>query len=138
MAFNQNLSSGLVKFTFTDEDGDVFAYFRMNPTDVRLVERAEGLQRFFEAVGKKTDNLTIQDVISLNSEIEDKICAFLGYDARSELFGMMSATTILPDGNIFAMVVFEAITKAINPEIEKRAQKMRDAVSKYTAKYDRV
>ena len=62
----------------------------------------------------------------------------LGYDARDSIFGEVSAATVLPNGDLFAMVVLDTIAKAVKSESEKRAKKSDDAVKKYTAKYDGV
>ena len=133
---NTNFNSGLMKFTFTDTDGDVFASFKLNPADVRLAGRCEEIAKYFEDRQKLVpENADASDMVKLDEEIEEKICYLLGYDARSTLFGMMSASTILPDGNMFVIRVMERIKEAIGPELRKRKQNMQKAVSKHTAKY---
>lgn len=131
-----NLGSSLLKFTFSDSDGDVVASFRMNPADVKLAARCMEVAKYFECKkGSYPQNATLEDVVKYNDEIEEKICYLLGYDARESLFGLMSATTILADGELFAVKVMNKITEAVKPELAKRNQKMQAAVAKHTAKY---
>lgn len=131
-----SINSGLMKFTFTDTDGDVFAFFKLNPTDVRLAGRCEEIAKYFEERGSNLpQNVSMADMVRWDDELEEKICYLLGYDARSTLFGMMSATTILPDGDLFVVKVMRRIQEVIGPEVRKRKQNMQKAVNRHTAKY---
>lgn len=129
------ISTGKMKFTFTDEDGDVFSAFRLNPSDVNLAKRC---QEVAEQFGQQKDRQlsTIEDAVAYNTELEEKISYILGYDAKAAVFGEVSATTVLPSGELFAAVVLDTIAKAVEPEIKKRNQKMSEAVEKYTGKYE--
>lgn len=129
------ISTGKMKFTFTDEDGDVFSAFRLNPSDVNLAKRC---QEVAEQFGQQKDRQlsTIEDAVAYNTELEEKISYILGYDAKAAVFGEVSATTVLPSGELFAAVVLDTIAKAVEPEIKKRNQKMSEAVAKYTGKYE--
>ena len=135
-AINENISTSLLKFTFSDEEGEVIASFRMNPADVKLAQRCNEISTFFEELRDNTpENATLEDAVHLNYELEDKICYLLGYDAKQSLFGLISATSIMGDGNMFVVHVMDQIIKAVGPEIKKRQQAMAKAVSKHTAKY---
>lgn len=135
-AINSNLASSLLKFTFTDGDGEVVASFRMNPADVKLAQRLQEMQGYFDKLEKNTpENATLDDVIRFNDELEENICKLLGYDARQALFGFVSATSIMEDGNMFIVHVMNVIQEHVFPEIRKRQQSMADAVAKHTAKY---
>ncbi|MGM9628353.1 MAG: hypothetical protein ACI3V4_09740 [Faecousia sp.] len=131
---NSVIDTGKMTFTFTDEDGSVFASFRLNPADVGVANRWAEVADFF---GKRQDNeiSSIADVARLNDELEEKICYVLGYDARESIFWEVSATTVLPSGEMFAMVILEAVANAVKPELEKRNKKSEAAIAKYTAKY---
>lgn len=137
-AINKSVSSSLMKFTFSDEDGEVVASFRMNPADIKLVQRCQEVSAFFEDLRDKTpDNATLEEAAQFNDEMETKICYLLGYDAKQSLFGLLSATSIMEDGNLFVVHVMDQILKAVGPEIKKRQQAMAKAVSKHTAKYQK-
>ena len=137
---NTGIGSAFLKFRFTDEDGDVVSSFRMNPADIKVAIRAEEVSKYLEE--KKTalsGNMTAADMAVFNDELEEKICYVLGYDARSELFrAPLTATTILPSGDLFAVAVMDKIVEAAKPEIEKRRANMEKAAAKYTARYDGV
>ncbi len=130
---NTNISSGRLKFTFTDDDGEVFSFFRMNPADVNLAKRCKEVANEMD---KTPINLeSVEDAAAFDKLMGDKICYILGYNAKEDVFGEITASTILPSGDVFALVVLDAIGQAVQPEIEKRANKMAGAVSKYTSKY---
>lgn len=133
---NTGLNSGLMKFTFTDTDGDVIASFRLNPTDIRLAKRCEEALAYFQEMQQKARDMREADLYKFNEELEEKICTMLGYNARETLFCELSATTILPDGDLFALKVLETVAQAVAPEVKKRTAAMEKAVAKYTAKYE--
>ena len=131
-----NIGSALLKFKFRDEDGEIISSFRINPADVKLAKRCAEVSGYFEDLHKRIpENATIDDVIKFNDELEEKICYLLGYDAKQSLFGQMSATTIMPDGNLFAVHIVDNIVQAVGPEVNKRQQAMAQAVAKHSAKY---
>lgn len=136
MKANKRFNTGVITFTFTNEDDEVFSSFKMNPTDINLVKRAEEVSDFFNGKALNVgENATAAEIAAINEEIEEKINYLLGYDARDEIFGEITATTVSEDGEIFANVLFEFILEKIEPEIEKRKQKMQEGINKYTERY---
>lgn len=134
---NTNLGSSILKFTFTDDDGEVVASFRLNPADVRLAGRVQEAAIFFrKAAQSAPEQATAADILKYNNDVEEEICRVLGYDARESLFGFMSATTILADGEMFAQKILKRIEEAVLPEIQKRKSALAAAVKKHTAKYE--
>ena len=135
-AIDTKLGSALVKFTFSDDDGDILASFRVNPTDPKIVQRLNEVKDYFADQEKNTPEFaTIDDVIELNDEIEEKICYILGYDARESLFGQISATTVMSNGTMFVTVIVDKIASCIPEEMNRRQKSMSNAVKKHTAKY---
>lgn len=135
MAINSNLGGALLHFTFSDGD-EVISSFRINPGDLKLVQRFQAASAFFDNLEKNVpENATFEDIVQLNDNVERKICEVLGYDARESLFGRISATTILPDGNLFVSLVLDKIAEHAVPEIQKRNKAMVGAMEKHTAKY---
>ena len=134
---NTNLGSSILKFQFTDDDGKVVASFRLNPADVRLAGRVQEAANFFrKAAQSAPEQATAADILKYNNDVEEEICRVLGYDAHQELFGFMSATTILEDGEMFAQKILKKIEEAVLPEIQKRKAALAAAVKKHTAKYE--
>ena len=135
-AINTSVGSSLLKFTFSDADGEVVASFRMNPADIKLAQRCQEVQEYFANLHNNTpESATLEDAVKLNDELESKICYLLGYDAKQSLFGLISATSIMGDGNLFAVTVMDKIVENVGLEIQKRKQSMAAAVAKHTAKY---
>lgn len=137
---NTGIGSTFLTFTFSDEDGEVLSSFKMNPADIKVAVRSEEVSKYLdERKAALSGRMTMADMAEFNDELEEKICYVLGYDARSELFkAPLTATTILPSGDLFAVLVMEKIVEAVKPEIEKRRANMEKAAAKYTGKYDRV
>lgn len=137
---NTGIGSAFLKFTFSDDDGDIVSSFKLNPTDIKVAVRCEEVSDFMAEKREAMDGkLSASDMAKFNDELEEKLCYVLGYDARNELFkAPLTATTIMPNGELFAVVVMNQIVEAVAPEIEKRKAKMEQAAQKYTGKYDRV
>lgn len=136
MNINVKINTGIIKFTFSDEEGDILAHFRMNPTDVNLFKRLEEVSGYFESRKNKAPTLvSVEDLVKYNKELEEKIDYLLGYNASESLFDNITATTITSDGEIFGILVFEIISEKARPEMQKRKQKMIAAADKYTEKY---
>jgi hypothetical protein len=135
MSKNISIGSAFLKFTFTDEDGEVFSSFRLNPADIKLGQRCQELAAYFSSLSERIpQTATVEEAVKFNDEMEDKICYLLGYDAKQSLFGQISATSIMADGNMFAVHVMNQIVDAVGPEIEKRKNAIKKA-EQYTAKY---
>lgn len=137
---NTQLDDGLFTFTFSNSKGEVFSSFLMNPTDINIAVRCEEAADYFAAREKEASGVMgAAQMAKLNAELEEKLVYVLGYDARPTLFkAPMTATTILPTGDLFAVVILETIKKAVEPEIRKRGERMQKAAAKYTDKYERV
>ena len=102
----------------------------MEPKTYEIVDSVEKLH---EALPEQH---SMDDLVKLNDEMEEKICYLLGYNARQSLFGMISATSIMADGKLFVVTVVDVITKNIAPVVKKRVEAMAAAVEKHTAKYE--
>lgn len=134
---NTSISSSLMTFNFRDEDDTVVASFKMNPADVKLAKRCEELAAYFEKLHEALpEQHSMDDMVKLNDEMEEKICYLLGYNARQSLFGMISATSIMADGKMFVVTVVDVITENIAPVVKQRVEAMAAAVEKHTAKYE--
>lgn len=134
---NTNISSGLLKFTFTDSDGKIFAHFLMNPADAALCARCDEVSAFFEdAQNAMPESPTSSDIAKYGETLKEKLDYLLGYKASETLFsGLVSPLTVTENGDLFALVVLETIVNAVEPEIRKRKKKMEKAIAKYTEKY---
>lgn len=135
--WNKSVSqmSGQVRLTLVD-DGEIVATLKINPADIKVAARAQEVRDTFDSIADiLTEDATLEDVVKFNDAVEEKICYLLGYDAKQTLFGQISATSVLMDGNLFVTHVMEKINELILPEINKRKQTMAQAVAKHTAKY---
>jgi len=134
---NTKIDDGILTFTFTNNQNEIFASFRLNPTDVNIAARAEEVSAFFEKMEETVKNVAFaKEAAKLNELIQDKINYLLGYEASKDLFREpITATTVFGNGQMFANIVLDKVADAIAPEIEKRRKKMQAEVDKYTEKY---
>lgn len=134
---DMNIGASLTKFTFSDADGDVFASFKMNVADARIIGKCHEIAEFFKDQSNHPPAASAGEAMAqLDKLVEDKFCYLLGYDCRQSLFGFMSPTTILADGEMFAVKVLERISEVVGAELKKRGEARAKAVSKHTAKYN--
>ena len=134
---NTKIDDGILTFTFTNNQDEIFASFRLNPTDVNVAARAEEVSEFFENLEDSVKDVkSTKEAAKLNELIQDKINYLLGYEASKDLFKEpITATTVFENGQMFANIALDKVADAIAPEIEKRKKKMQAAVNKYTEKY---
>ena len=134
---NTKIDDGILTFTFTNNQNEIFASFRLNPTDVNIAARAEEVSAFFEKTEETVKNVTsAKEAAKLNELIQDKINYLLGYEASKDLFREpITATTVFGNGQMFPNIVLDKVADAIAPEIEKRRKTMEAEVDKYTEKY---
>ena len=134
---NTKIDDGILTFTFTNNQNEIFASFRLNPTDVNIAARAEEVSAFFEKMEETVKNVaSAKEAAKLDELIQDKINYLLGYEASKDLFREpITATTVFGNGQMFANIVLDKVADAIAPEIEKRRKKMQAEVDKYTEKY---
>jgi hypothetical protein len=128
------VATGIQTYTFTDENDHVFASFRLNPTDINLAKRALEVGEYFEHL-KDTAPETVEELAAMNNEMEQKISYVLGYEA-SDIFGEVTATTVFPDGTVFAILVADTIIEAVQPALQDRAKTIQKKSAKYLEKYE--
>ena len=132
------IDDGFQTFTFSNADGEVISSFRVNPTDVNLMGKCEEVSAFLTEQQKKIEegNNSISDIVSINAMLEEKVNYMFGYNASNTLFRPpLTATTVLPDGELFLSLVLDRVYEVIKPEVEKRRAAAVRAAEKYTAKY---
>lgn len=133
----KQVDDGVLTFEFTNNAGDVFSSFKINPTDIRMIARCEEVSRKLETIREDAPEMgTAADIAKYNDLIEEQLNYMLGYDAAKGLFiPPMTATTILPSGQIFAFLIMDTVIDLIRPELEKRQQRMESTMDKYLSKY---
>lgn len=131
----QDAVTGIMKFAFLDEDGETVASFRINPMDAKLANRLEEVSRFFaEQAENAPTAASMEDVVRYTDTLEEKIVYVIGKTGK-DVFSVLSGTTVMPTGNLFAVDILQQIYDAVAPVIQERKQKMHAAMLKHTAKY---
>lgn len=128
-----NVGSALTRIEFKDEDGIVLGFLKINLTDVRLVGKLTECAEFFKNYTFTGKN--IEELARIDRDVAEKFCYVLGYDCTETLFGVLSPTTILDDGNMFAISVLNKISEVFSTEVKEKAAARAAAMRKYTQKY---
>lgn len=128
-------NSGFQIFNFRDEDGELITSFKINPSDIGLMARCEEVSAFFEKEKAfLEDAQTPQQMLEINNVIENKINYLLGTE---DVFKKpLTATTVMPDGIIFAELLMNTVLSVVKPEIEKRNKAKKERLDKYVSKYE--
>lgn len=128
-----NVGSALTRIEFKDEDGIVLGFLKINLTDVRLVGKLTECAEFFK--NYKFTGKNIEELARIDRDVAEKFCYVLGYDCNETLFGVLSPTTIMDDGNMFAISVLNKISEVFSTEVKEKAAARAAAMRKYTEKY---
>lgn len=123
------------KILYRDGDGEIIAFVKINPADNRLPSRLRDFAVKAKQKAKTAGSESIDALGQCDDAISDLFCELLGYDCRKTLFGIVSPTTVLDDGRLFAACVLEDIKSVAKPELEKAARARRAAIEKHLQKY---
>lgn len=129
MQNNTQIDTGSITFTFTNKDGEQFAWLKLNPTDPRMAGKCKNMADAFMVANEEVTSHAQWEEL-----VEDKFCDFLGYDCKKSLFGRIAATDIMADGRCFASHVLDVLAEHIGPEIRKRRAQL---LARHTAKYQK-
>lgn len=130
------IKSGLIKRELIDEDGDVVASYKLDPTDVKLAMRLEECSEFFEKFGKNLPkNSGLKELFEFNRQIEEKIDYILGKDASKSIFSEYSAVSFDDNGTMFIEKVYECLKKDLEGVLNSRAKAMSRRAEKLAKPY---
>ena len=74
---NTNIDDGILNFTFTNNEGEVFSSFKLNPTDINVAARAEEVIEYFKQFEDSIQKATSgKEMAELNrSKTKSTICS---------------------------------------------------------------
>lgn len=135
MAENITMNVGEVLTTIIvkDSGGITVGAMRVNLFDVRLVSRLQEIAEFLR--GFRPAGNGIERMMAMDVALEDKFCYLLGYDCRAELFGVLSPTSILPDGEMYTIRILQTIEENFADKIKERAEARAAVLDKYLQRY---
>lgn len=130
-----NVGDALTVLEITDSTGTVLGTAKLNLFDIRMAARIGEIAEFFKQY--KYEGFGSEQLMVLDAALEDKFCYLLGYDCRRSLFGVLSPTTILPDGEMFTMRIIRTISESFSAQVKTRAQERAKLVAQYAQKYQK-
>lgn len=131
------IDDGLKRFTFTNNNNEVFAEFLFNPADTSIIDRYDAVVETFNKIEIKGE--TSEDIENYVKELSETFKAQFDYllnrDNRDGLFKTYSPVTVFANGDFFAEVILKQVGKIIENELNIRLQKKAKRIEKYTKKY---
>ena len=131
------IDDGLKRFTFSNNDGEVFAEFSFNPADTSIIERYEDVVEAFNKIeikGENGDEMK-ESILAISDTFKEQFNYLLNRDVSEGLFKVYSPITIFANGDFFAEVILTQVAKIIEKEYDVRLQKKAKKIEKYTKKY---
>jgi len=139
---NVVIKTGIKLITFSDDSlteilgTPVFSKFRINPTSIKLAERALETASYFENF-HYPDSGKAEDVFAINRELADKISYILGYDSNEEVFGVFAPLDQdTKTGKFFIEIIVDKIMEIVEPALKERQEAMQKRADNYTKKYE--
>lgn len=136
-AQNIVIDDGLKRFTFSNNNDEVFAEFYFNPSDTSIIDRYDDVVDAFNKIELKGENdKEIEEYIKTLSEtFKEQFDYLLNRDNREGLFKVYSPVTVFASGDFFAEIILRQVKKIIEQELNVRLQKKAKKIEKYTGKY---
>lgn len=131
-----SVGAALTRIEFTDDDGILCGFLKINLTDIRLAKRLEDIAEYFSNYQFSGDSA--ERLQELDKALVQKFSYLLGYDCETTLFGVLSPTSITGSGEIFANFVIHEISEVFDQQIKEKAAARAAAMKKHTEKYERV
>ena len=131
-----SVGAALTRIEFTDDDGILCGFLKINLTDIRLAKRLEDIAEYFSNYQFSGDSA--ERLQELDKALVQKFSYLLGYDCETTLFGVLSPTSITGSGEIFANFVIQEISEVFDQQIKEKAAARAAAMKKHTEKYERV
>ena len=131
---------GTKTYDLVNQDGKLLGQLTFNPSDTNIVERhAEVMKQLLnmkEDFSKTVRETTIsEDLAEIDRIVYEKIDYLLNADVSKTLISIMGPFSPLANGQFFIENVMDAIGKVIQADTEKQSKKIRQKISKHTAKY---
>lgn len=123
------------KIEVRSTSGETMGFFYFNPADVDLERRCRIVSKRMQEISEAIRKGNSEEVWELNDKVRKQMEFLLGESAADTLFKYNSPLAIMPNGNIYAVYVFDIISKFIAEEVKARAQRSKKMIEKYTKKY---
>lgn len=128
------LDTGLVDIELKDTKGNEIGTFSFNPTDIDIVKRfQESIKRLEEI--SIPDKANYYDILNASEEIKKEFDYILNANCSQAIFGKLNPLTSVGNGDYYFEIVLEKIGGVIEKTLDKRLEKKRAKIKKYTDKY---
>lgn len=128
-----NVGDVLTPVEVADADGIIIGRAKINVLDDRVASRMRDLVDYIR--GYPFEGMDAQKRVSLDKSLEAKFCYLFGYDCRATLFGVLRPTDTTGSGEMFALMIVNALNKNLPQKMKERAEARAQAIEKYAEKY---
>ena len=132
------IDDGAKEYTFKNLHGEVFAKFCFNPTDTGILDRYEGVVKFFEGIANSIASVAEDDMETeikrLDKCIKEQFDLLCGKNVSDGLFSVYAPMTLFANGDFYAEVALDKISSFIEKEMNVRLEKKKARIRKDIAK----
>lgn len=134
------ISTGFKTYDICNQNGKLLCQISFNPHDTNIIDRHKKVLEELDKLKKNVAaNMSKKMTVEYLKEIEDIIYKQIDYlinaEVSSELFSIMGAFSITPNGNLFVEEILDMIGGIIESETGKRVKKIKTKIQKHTSKY---
>lgn len=125
------------KIEVKNSDGELLGFFYFNPADVDMLRKCKEAENSLNGIMEEVKkDKTEENLEKLNTEIRKQVEAITSKEAGDIFFKYNSPLSIMADGAMYGLYVFNIICKFIEGEVGDRSNKMKEKFNQYTAQYD--
>lgn len=129
-----NVGDVMTRFEIRDAEENMIGTFRANLQDEKLIGRICEFRDTF--VSYKTETKGFKRRQELDAAAQEAFCRLLGYDCRPTLFSVLTPSTRLESGEIFASVIMKALSDAFVENAKSKLKASVEAMRRHTEKYE--
>lgn len=123
----KSIGNTLTRLHFRDGSGITIGFLDINLEDTRLISRIGDFADYFK---------NYNNTASVDAAAEEQFCKLLGYDCKSNLFGILRPTSKVETGEMFAAVILRTITEEFIKTARKAIADRIAAMKKHTEAYE--
>lgn len=129
-----NVGDVMTRFEIRDSEGNLIGEFRANLQDEKLISRICEFRDTF--TNYKTESKGFERRQEVDAAAQGAFCRLLGYDCRSSLFSVLTPSTRLESGEIFASVIMKTLSDAFVENAKSKLKASIEAMRRHTEKYE--
>lgn len=139
--YNSNditIDDGSRVYNIRNKRGELIGQFTFVPSDLGVADRYRHAVKAFDELQQQIENtpdITDEIMGDIKVKMMNEIDAAFGANVSESFFKTTGPFTLLADGDIFVVHIFDCLKTVIEKETGTRLEKVKSRASKYTQKY---